>query len=499
MKNIIRLLFLLVIFSSCEEDFLEKAPNYAPSVGTYFISEDAAQEARIGVYSRTASVQYLQQVVFAWDGMTDQLFDQYNSWKELSVARGELNPSIGGIVSGFYADAYKVIAAANDLIKNIGAMDDDLFEDLTKEHYIADAQFFKAYFYFYLTELYGGVPLYKSSLNSIEESKVAKTSKAEIVEYILNELDVAIANLPTGSFDGYIKKGTAQTLKAKILLHNERWSEAAAVANEVILSGDFDLHPDYFDIFIKKGQPGNKEIIFSSDYKYPEFAHNLTRFLVHSAHAVPRHEFVNSYLMTDGLPPGVSSLDSSNYQNRDPRLYMSVRLPSDIWYDDNGAPINWEPTWTGFYMFKFLDPLLNDASSIHNHGTSEQSIVHLRYADLLLMYAEAKFQLGEFDQAVADQTINLIRARSGMATVTDVASLSNSEKFDLIKYERNIELAFERHHFFDLKRWGILGETLLSLADPAGVTMVWHDYFNLWPFSNSELILNPNLVQNTGY
>ncbi len=238
--------------------------------------------------------------------------------------------------------------------------------------------------------------------------------------------------------------------------------------------------------------------MFASEFQYPDFSHSLSRYLVHSAAAVPRVEFVNSYLMKDGHTVAESPLESSDYQNRDPRLYMTVRLPDDVWHYDNGSEVAFEPTLSGFYTKKFLDEDINDNNSLHQGGTSEQSIVHLRYADLLLMYAEAKYRLGELDQSIVDETINKIRERCGMAS-TDITSFSDSEKFDLIKYERSVELAFERHHYFDLKRWGILGETLVNLNDPNGLSMNWEEHFSLWPFSTSELILNPNLVQNPGY
>ncbi len=495
-KYNILVLLVMVIFCSCE-DYLEKNPNYEATSEGYFISEKAAQESRVGIYTKTPS--HFTDNKFMWDGMTDQLYDQYDWNEETSVSRGVLTPSSRGIVSGFFADAYKVISTANDHIANIQAMDESLFEDMTKAQYIADAQFFKAFYYFYLTEVYGGVPLYKEKVENIEDYKIAQSSKAEIVSYILQELDVAIQNLPQQLYNGYITKGSAQALKAKILLQNKRWDEAASAALEVINSGVFSLHPDYFNIFIKKGQAGNKEIMYATEFQYPEVAHSLTRLLVHSAGATPRQEFVDAYLMVDGLPVSQSTLESANYQNRDPRLYLTVRLPDDVWYDAVGQPIGFEPTQTGYYVKKFLDVDIVDNNSIHIGGTSEQGIVHLRYADVLLTYAEAKFRSGGFNQSVADLTINPIRQRVGMATVNNVNSLSDNEKWALIEYERNVELAFEGHHYFDLKRWGKQGETMTSLTDPIGYTIVWKDHFSLWPFTDSELNLNPNLVQNPGY
>jgi hypothetical protein len=496
-------LYVLIAFalvaglSACAD--LDLAPNDRPSSETYFQSEAEIQHARIGLYQSHANHAYFKDNFFIWDGMTDQLYDYLSSQGENAVMRGIIDASSGGVVSGFYNSAYQVIAAANDLIRYVEGTNDNLFVNRGKAKYIADAQFFKAFYYFYLTELYGGVPLYKEALKDIESSKIKKSSKAEILEYILPELDQAIAALEDGPYKGYANKGTAKTLKAKILLHNERWAEAAAVLEEIINSGYYQLAPKYDELFYKKGQP-NAEIIFASEFQYPTFAHSLGRTLVHSASGVPRQEFVDSYLMADGKPAGESTLDGSGYKNRDPRFYMTVRLPGDIWYDDKGAPVVWEPSLTGgYYIRKFLNPEINDVRALHDSGTSEEGIIHFRYADVLLMYAEAKFRTTGLTQDIVDKTINPVRDRVGMARATNVDSMTDNQKLALIKYERNIELAFERHHFFDLRRWNEYGETVVALKDPVGLQPVWKEHFKLWPFNVTELNLNPNLEQNPGY
>ncbi len=495
MNKYLIILLSLIVFSACE-DYLDKKPNDEPLTQGYFISEKAAQESRIGIYARR--IDAFTDEKYQWDCITDQLYAQHNWGAATSIYRGVITPETGGLVSNFYGGAYSIIAVANDHIANVEEMDSTLFEKLPKERYLADARFFKAFYYFYLTECYGGVPLYKHRMETIDEYKIKQSEKSEIVEYILGELELAIKVLPEESYKGYITKGAAQALKAKILLHNNRWEEAADVAEAVIKSGKFRLDPDYFDLFIKKGQTSSTEIIYASEFQYPEVAHSLTRWLVNSAGGTPRQEFVDSYLMADGLEAGESLLDSSAYKNRDPRLYLTVRMPDDIWLDKEGVPVPFEQTQTGYYIKKFFDEDITDVNSIRNLETSEQSIIHLRYADVLLMYAEAKFRLNQFDQSIYEQTIELIRKRVGMGNV-DVTTMSDPEKFKLIRYERSIELAFEGHRYFDLKRWDLLKETILSLTDPVGGSIRWEDHFMLWPFSSKERNLNPNLEQNFGY
>ncbi|MCG8516176.1 MAG: RagB/SusD family nutrient uptake outer membrane protein, partial [Halanaerobiales bacterium] len=151
-------LLILVIFCSCE-DYLEKTPNYQASAEGYFINEKAAQESRIGLYTKHSD--YFLDGRYMLDATTDQLMAQYNWGSALSIARGIVTPETGGVIEEFYEEAYVMIAAANDHIANIDGMDDGLFSNMTKDEYKADARFFKAFYYFYLTETYDGVPLYK--------------------------------------------------------------------------------------------------------------------------------------------------------------------------------------------------------------------------------------------------------------------------------------------------------------------------------------------------
>ena len=271
-------------------------------------------------------------------------------------------------------------------------MDDNLFNNLTKDQYVADARFFKAFYYYYLTECYGGVPLYREKLENIDDFKIAQSPKEEIVNYILSELDIAIEHLPQVAYNGFITKGAAQALKARILLQNKRWQEAAAEAEKVINSGVFSLHPNYFDLFIKKGQTGNREIIFMSEFQAPEVAHSLTRTLIHSTGGTPRQEFVDTYLMQDGLSVADSPLDGTDYQNRDPRFYESVYHEDDPWLD----LANPEATQTGWIIRKFFDPEVLDDLLIHTPGTQDQGIVQMRFAEILLIYAEAMHMQGSF-------------------------------------------------------------------------------------------------------
>ena len=248
-------------------DFLDKVPTYANAEDGYYIDEASVQRGRIGMYARKPRT--FTDAKYAWDCVSDQLYERHNWNAATSIYRGIIEPTTGGLIGGFYSGAYAAIATANDFLASIAPLDESLLVDIPKDRYLAEARFFKAYYYFYLTEVFGGVPLYKERPATLDGYNVKQSTKQEIIDYILSDLDIAIEHLPEERYTGYITKGAAQALKARIFLHNERWQEAADEALKVINSGIFSLDNDYFGISIKSGQALSNEIIFSYQFQYP--------------------------------------------------------------------------------------------------------------------------------------------------------------------------------------------------------------------------------------
>src|SRR5690606_37856410 len=306
----------------------------------------------------------------------------------VDIAQGNIHPTSGGVVSNVYSSCFQGISACNFFRDNI---DETPLNEEKLNLFKAEVQFLRALFYFTLTDVYGGVPLYTEPV-TIEESKVKQASKEMVTEQILSDLDFAIANLPNERYsDGHAVKGSALALKAKVLLHNGKWMEAANVANEIIQSKIFELHDDFRTLFLASGQKDNPEIIFSTRYLIPDITSDLdVRWSWHGV-VNPRQELVDAYECIDGLSISASPLyDPTNWKkNRDPRLAMTIKGFEETAINSSGEEVTFNyngVSGTGYNPVKYCNW---DALPIDYSTLSEQDWILLRYADILLIYAEA--------------------------------------------------------------------------------------------------------------
>ena len=207
--------------------------------------------------------------------------------------------------------------------------------------------------------------------------------------------------------------------------------------------------------------------------------------------------------MKDGKRPADSDLyDAANpYENRDPRLYATVRLPGDVWQNPVTGEV-WDAaynTYTGFHTKKWVD-LRRIPFTAATASQSDQDYIHLRYADILLMYAEAINELDGPVNTVYEQ-LDLVRGRTTVDLPgVDRAVYNTKDKLrEYIRHERRIEFALEGHRYNDLKRWKIAHTLLPTLKNPSGVSYVFEEHNYRLPFSITELDNNPQLDQNDGY
>jgi hypothetical protein len=216
----------------------------------------------------------------------------------------------------------------------------------------------------------------------------------------------------------------------------------------------------------------------------------------------PYQNLVDDYEMTDGKPITESPLynAATPYVNRDPRLDLSIKLPGETWR--NSAGVAWTGSYnsfTGFLVEKYVD--LSKAPFTTATATqTDQDYIHLRYADILLMFAEAKNEVSGPDATVY-AAINQVRARTGinMPPVDQVKYNTKEKLRDYIRHERRVEFAFEGQRYNDLKRWNIAHIKLPTLKTPSNIPLVFELKNYLLPFQQSELDNNPQLVQNDGY
>lgn len=407
---------------------------------------------------------------------------------------------------------------------NVGKIETEETDELNK--YIGEVKTLRAYFYFRLASLYGGVPLLTTPITIEEGRTVARDTEAAIWKFVEDELDEAVPLLPwTTNQAGRITKGAALAIKAKAMLYIGEWSKAATAAKNIMDNGPYDLYHSYPGLFTYEGK-NNCEVIFGHQFLKDTYSNSVMHQFAprslggNGPDVAPLLTLVEAYEMKDGKKITESDdYDEQNpYNNRDPRLSYSVMVPGDILpngaiYDSRPGSgtqdeyaTNFQVSTTGFTTKKYLNP--EDVENLSNCGIN---LIIIRYAEVLLTYAEAKIEMNEIDQSVVD-AINAIRERTTVK-MSPISIGSQAEMRERVRHERLVELALEGVRYLDVKRWKIApqactgplrGMTYIDIATgelksiidnthPKGFSDPKHYY---WPIPYSERLMNPNLEQN---
>lgn len=433
--------------------------------------------------------------------------------------------------------AYKSILARNrDTVSDAGTQYRRDVLDI--EWLRAENRVLRAYYYFDLVKRYGSVPLVTRTLEKNENTKLPQSSYDEIVNFIVDEIDLAKDSLQTNwstfntALTGRINKGVALALKSRVLLyaaspqHNLnndviKWQKAAAAAYEVINANNYSLDGNYKNLFVSDNSIKSKETIWALRMS-PNNDLELKNYPIGTpggnSGVTPSQNLVDEYEYTGAADP------SNPYANRDPRLSYTIVTNNSQW---NGRtmeiyaggkddPARSNSSRTGYYLKKFLNENLN---LVQGEKQARAWIV-FRYAEILLNYAEA---MNEAYGPTATQTfgmsaldaLNMVRSRPGV-NMAPVTASSQEELRNKIKHERRIELAFEGHRWWDLVRWkdaeAALGQPLrgVNITNNAGVfnyqyTIVEDRVFispkmNLYPLPQSEIIKSKGAItQNEGW
>ena len=506
---LIALSFLGISISSCEDDFLDKQPTSQLSSDSFWQTEADAELALTGVYSN------LQQNMLAiradggwpptikpnWDALTDDSYQTFNyGFREL--IDGTATPTSGGTngaIAQLYSVCYKGIQTCNFFLANIEQVENIEADKLND--WKGQVRTLRAFFYYNLVTTYGEVPL-RIEPTTLENQDLPKSPEADIFAQIEEDLQFGVANLSEAPYgDGYVVKGSANALLARTYLYQGKYTEAAEAAKAVIDGGSFALSPNYEDLFIDGGQVDNPEIIFSTKYSSApgEFQDRGSEIMIGFWGTLkPTEDFVNSFEATDGLPIDESPLyDETNpLENRDPRL-------SKIVLEGEWNPEIEQKTLSGFGLLKWISPATR-ASFVQNF-TEGTDYIHIRYADVLLMYAEGKIESGSIDTSVLD-AINQVRARAYGVAVGDTGSYpaitttDQGELREAVRNERRYEFGFEGLRYFDLKRWGIAEEVLNGFYDAhVDGNRVFLPKHYKWPLPQSAIDKNTALEQNPDY
>lgn len=496
LKRILVIGLFALYFASCS-DFMDKNPLDQISSEAFWTNEAEVKLALTGVYSRLSSNPFRHDDAKSDVMAGDSDANQGQSW--VLLAQGQIVPTSGSLITEYWNNCYAGISSCNFFLANV---DKAPIPDATLKKYMAEVQFLRAMFYHKLADVYGGVPLYTSPV-TIEEAKIARSTKAEVITQVLSDLDYAIANLPDVAYsDGHAVKSSAQAFKARVLLYEGRWAEAAAAANDVIQGGKYSIFNNYRTLFLATGQNNNSEIIFSSRFLNPDASSDLDiRWNWHGV-VNPRQELVDEYEFIDGTPFSTSNplYDATDWKkNRDPRMALTVKKFAEKVINSGGKEV--DPAYngqssSGYNPVKYgnWDALPCDYST-----KSEQDWIMLRYADVLLMYAEATNEAAGPNQGVYD-AVNLIRARPGVDMPPLPAGLGKDEMRERIRHERRVELGLEGLRWADIKRWKTAETYIPTLIDMGGTRRSFDkNKHYLMPIPQSEMDINPELEQNPNY
>lgn len=496
------IVFIAFFFMSCKKDLLDKNPLDQISAPTFWKTQNDADMALAGCYAR------LNCNTFNWEGnmdldiMAGDACEGAQSLGSASVgtfALGQIFPTSGGILSNVYTDCYRGIATCNIFLGNIDKVS---IPDAVKAEYKGEVLFLRALFYFTLSDEYGGVPLYTKTPATIAAAEVKQSTKEEVVAQVLADLDSAIANLPNTAYDGHAVKGSALALKSRVLLFQQDWAGAAAAAQQVMTDGKFHLYDNYKNLFLAAGQDHNPEIMFSTRYLNPDNSSQQDIRIEWHGIWNPRQELVDAFECTDGLPITQSPLyDPANWKlNRDPRMLLTLKAFADPAVKASGEVVKYSYNGNSITGYEPTKGANVEALPVDYSTKSEQDWILIRYAEVLLNFAEATNEISGPTSAVYD-AINQVRGRPGINMPPIPAGLTQDEMRTRIWHERRVEFGMEGHRYRDIRRWKLADTYLNSLVLPgSGTKYVFDPAKNyVWPFPQSEIDVNKNLVQNPGY
>lgn len=529
------LFFTLILLGSCN---LERFPLTNFSENNFFKDENEAKLVLTSLYRGNILYNNTEWSPSDWwgpsatvflDGVTDIGYDRRDFTNDIGrlTSGGILNTN--QYVNALWKQPYKRIASCNRFLENIKKVPSSQSVDVMK----AEARFIRAAQYFYIASYYGDSPLVTKVLTQEESNTVKKETRQNLINFVVTEMDEISKVLPhtkdIASADiGRASAQAALAFKAKMLLFNKQYEEAAQALQLIIEWDENEIAQDYATLFTTN--ENSTENIFSVQFADNVAGHGMPQ------HVLPRKDdgwclvsptasLFESYDFIDGTPFSYtdSKFDKTDFaKNRDPRLR------STIIYDGvsfMGGKYNCHPekggldkigsslaTKSGYLLRKYFTD-----SKIQNLKSYGSNIPVVRYADVLLMYLEAKLESGAtIDQSLLDATINKVRLRTSVnmppITETDPDLLR-----DIIRKERKIELAFEGHRLWDLIRWGIAEQELnkdifgapFDVSDPSlirkkdGTPDIYNRWYvntrsfksgqEIWPIPQSEIDINPNL------
>lgn len=545
MKKIINIVLasaLLVGSTTSCSDFLQKDPPSSPSQSIFWQKKSDFESALAGCFSTMHQngdpydPGVMSQIIACFDNLTDNSICQHDEntyGKTKTIAIGDLDPNTDGFVKYMYEQCYRGIARVHLVMDNLAVYEGADMSESDKNFMLAQCKALRGYFYSWLYNCYKEVPLVTESL-TMDNMYQNKSPRQDIYNQIIKDFDEAIALLPDKTYSdaqmaGYFTPGALKAFKARLMLgeaYDENGNAISSKMGEIVslLEGiqGYKLADRMRDNFLTTEQLASPEIMFSVRYLAPNNTNSLDLYYGAWTTCGVTRDLVDAFECTDGQKWGESPLtvavDESKlatgdlgdenkaeraklFQNRDRRLYETVCHSglADFSIDgQEGDPVTiTNQMQTGFGMMKLIQPttIMPSGSTI-----SDADIVILRYAEVLMMIAEAENEANGPTQKAYD-AVNQVRVRSGQPELP--AGLTKEQMRERIRNEWRVEFVFEGHRYFQLKRWKLMEELVDGAIDPAlsAYIKVFKPAFYYFPLPQGEidkaggiLVQDPNYI-----
>lgn len=513
-KNRNLLITILVVLTSGCSDMLDIKP-------TTFISDEAIWEDKNLINQFVANTYgsmlcgfnrctagYEQDWSMSWAGNLDAATDDFASVSDgpiyTQLNKDAITAQSCPFVEEIWNQEDKVIRKCNIIIERAPGVEERILSATEKKRVEAEARFLRAFCHFELARTFGKAPLIVKAQSLTDELQVAPSSFADIVKFVKEECDLYADNLPLSYSDdeaGHATKGAFLALKSRALLYlasplnssddSRKWADAAQAAQDVM---DLDIYKLYkltdtpYRSMAFDKTAANKEVIFERRFTFPEAPHNIHMMwsldavdagswngLYPTQNLVDAYETVNGKLTTD--PTNTMYNKQDPYTKRDARFYQSIIYNGSTWETHRMSMVTntVDPSKNGsckpqlgkarcgYGPKKFIEEL-DPSTNLYGGYAQSNNWPYIRYAEVLLNYAEAKNEeLAAPDPSVY-LAINEVRSRSGQPDLP--SGLSKIEMRERIKNERRIELLLEEHRFYDLRRWkdgDVLAEPIMGM------------------------------------
>lgn len=491
------LVAMAISMVACKKDFLERLPQTSVTEENFFRTPTDLETYTNGFYAMY-SPRYN-------DVFSDNIAGYTGTSAVDNMVRGNLTPA--NMSEGW--DTWDDVRRINFMMDHLEQTTGDA---AAISHFVGIAKFFRAYTYYEMVKHYGDVPWYSHAIGAEDEESLMKPNdpRTLVVDSIMADLEFAVANVKPDGTNTRITKWTALTLLARIALHegtfrkyheelnlqstaNTFLERAATASQQIMEEGGFSIYntgnpaEDFRNLFSSASLAANREIILLLKNDRTDGVANNTHTVLDWQWALSG-SLANEFLMKDGKrftdePDYDKKTFTEVFANRDPRLAETIMTPGFKTDPASNQPYLIKPSFGGYLQIKFYprDPALRGGWNLNY-----TDLPIMRYAEVLLIHAEAKAELGTINQGDLDKTIGLLRARAAMPALSISAANTDADPFLALKYanvsgankglileirrERRAELACEGFRYDDLMRWktgAVLGENAKGIYVPA--------------------------------